>query len=33
MVAPVGLAVSKVIYPETKKTKANWEAIRTFPKG
>ena len=33
MVAPVGLAISKVIQPEIKKTKADWEAIRTFPKG
>ena len=33
MAAPGALAISKTIYPETKKTKANWEAIRNLPKG
>lgn len=33
MAAPSGLAIAKTIYPETKKTKANWDAIRSFPKG
>ena len=33
MVAPIGLAVSKVIYPERRITKAVWGAIQNFPKG
>lgn len=32
MAAPASLAVSKTIFPETKKTKANMEAIRNLPK-
>jgi nucleoside permease NupC len=28
MSAPAALSISKVIYPETKETKANWEAIK-----
>jgi nucleoside permease NupC len=28
MSAPAALSLSKVIYPETKATKANWEAIK-----
>ena len=33
MAAPGALLVSKTIYPETRKTKANWDAIRNLPKG
>jgi CNT family concentrative nucleoside transporter len=33
MAAPGALAVSKTIFPETKKTRANWDAIRKLPKG
>jgi pyrimidine nucleoside transport protein len=33
MAAPIGLAISKIIHPETRHTKANWETIRNFPKG
>jgi hypothetical protein len=33
MAAPGALAVSKTIFPELKKTKANWDAIRNLPKG
>jgi nucleoside permease NupC len=33
MAAPGALAVSKTIFPETKKTKANWDAIKNLPKG
>lgn len=33
MAAPGALLVSKTIHPETKKTKANWDAIRNLPKG
>ena len=33
MAAPAALAVSKTIFPETRKTKANWDAIRSLPKG
>lgn len=32
MAAPGALAISKTIYPETKKTKANWDAIKNLPK-
>ena len=32
MSAPAALALSKIMYPETKATKANWNAIRNFPK-
>jgi hypothetical protein len=32
MSAPAALAVAKVLYPETKKTKADWKAIKNFPK-
>lgn len=27
--APASLAIAKTLYPETKKTKADWDAIRT----
>ncbi len=33
MAAPIGLAISKIIHPETRHTKANWETIRNFLKG
>jgi hypothetical protein len=33
MAAPGALAISKTMFPETKKTKADWTAIRTIPKG
>jgi nucleoside permease NupC len=33
MAAPGALAVSKTILPETRKTRANWQAIRELPKG
>ena len=33
MAAPGSLWVSKTIYPETKKTKANWDSIQNLPKG
>jgi hypothetical protein len=32
MAAPGALAISKTIFPETKKTRANWDAIRNLPK-
>ena len=32
MASPGALAISKTIFPETKKTKASWEAIRNLPK-
>lgn len=32
MSAPAALAMAKLMYPETKKTKANWERIRNLPK-
>jgi nucleoside permease NupC len=28
MSAPASLAISKTLFPETKKTKADWEAVR-----
>ncbi|CAF0726574.1 unnamed protein product [Brachionus calyciflorus] len=33
MAAPAALTISKTIHPETKTTKANWDAIRSLPKG
>ena len=33
MAAPGALAISKTMFPETKKTKADWNAIRNIPKG
>lgn len=33
MAAPGALAVSKTIYPEIKKTKVDWQAIKNLPKG
>lgn len=33
MAAPGALAVSKTMMPETRKTKADWNAIRNIPKG
>ena len=33
MAAPGSLWVSKTIYPETKKTKADWDSIAELPKG
>lgn len=33
MAAPAALTISKTIHPETKKTRANWDAIRSIPKG
>ena len=32
MSAPAALAIAKVMYPETEKTKADWNAIKRFPK-
>lgn len=32
MSAPAALAVAKLMYPETKKTKASWDRIRNLPK-
>jgi nucleoside permease NupC len=33
MSAPAALAISKVIYPETRVSKASWEQIKDSPKG
>jgi hypothetical protein len=33
MAAPGALLVSKTLFPETKKTKANWKEIENMPKG
>jgi nucleoside permease NupC len=33
MAAPAGLALAKVIYPETKKSLATWDSIKNFEKG
>ena len=33
MASPGSLAISKTMFPETKKTKANWDAIKNTPKG
>jgi nucleoside permease NupC len=33
MAAPGALALSKTIYPETKKTKADFDSIKNLPKG
>lgn len=33
MSSPAALAISKVIYPETEKTKANSDAIKNLPTG
>lgn len=33
MAAPGALAVSKTIFPETKKIKADWNAIKNLPGG
>jgi nucleoside permease NupC len=32
MSAPAALAIAKVMYPETKKTKADWTTIKNLPK-
>lgn len=32
MASPGALAVSKTIFPETKKSKASWDAIKNLPK-
>jgi nucleoside permease NupC len=32
MSAPAALAIAKLMYPETKKTKADSKAIQNFPK-
>lgn len=32
MASPGALAISKTIVPETRETKANWDAIRNLPK-
>lgn len=33
MAAPGALAVSKTIYPATKKSKVDWDTIRSLPRG
>ena len=32
MSAPAALGIAKIIFPETEKSKADWKAIKNFPK-